>query len=70
MKSWFAPNIAGTGRAVRGGIALALLVTAGFAAAYHASVASVVLGIAGLFVLFEALRGWCAFRACEIRTKL
>jgi hypothetical protein len=24
----------------------------------------------GAFVLFESLRGWCALRACGIRTKL
>ena len=30
----------------------------------------VVLLASGLFVLFESLRGWCALRACGIKTKL
>jgi len=30
----------------------------------------VTLAAAGAFVLFEALRGWCALRACGIKTRL
>jgi hypothetical protein len=26
--------------------------------------------VAGLFAIFEAVRGWCFLRACGIRTKL
>ncbi len=69
MKSFFSRNIDNKGRFVRGLGAVALLVGAGFGFAV-----SVWLGIAllasGLFVAFEALRGWCALRACGIRTKL
>lgn len=69
MKSFFSRNIDNKGRLVRGLGALALLVGAGFGFAV-----SVWLGIAllasGVFVAFEALRGWCALRACGIRTKL
>jgi hypothetical protein len=32
--------------------------------------AAVVLVISAAFLAFEALRGWCAVRACGIRTKL
>ncbi len=69
MKPLFSRNIDNKGRLVRGLGALALLVGAGFGFAV-----SVWLGIAllasGGFVAFEALRGWCALRACGIKTKL
>ena len=33
-------------------------------------IAVVALVAAGLFLLFEARRGWCAIRACGIKTPL
>ncbi|MEI6392347.1 MAG: YgaP-like transmembrane domain [Verrucomicrobiota bacterium] len=69
MKSLFARNISNTGRLVRGVGAVGLLVGAGFS--YFLSVwLGVTLAVFGVFVLFEALRGWCLLRACGIRTKL
>jgi hypothetical protein len=69
MKSLFSPNIGNKGRLVRGVAALLLFVGAGFA--FRASIwLSLVLGASGAFVLFESLRGWCALRACGIKTKL
>ena len=69
MKPLFSRNIDNKGRMIRGLGALALLVGAGFGYSV-----SVWLGIAlmalGVFVAFEALRGWCALRACGIQTKL
>ncbi len=69
MKPIFFRNIDNKGRLVRGFGALALVVGAGFG-----SMLSVWLGLvllaAGVFLAFEALRGWCALRACGIRTKL
>lgn len=69
MKPFFSRNIDTKGRLVRGLSALALLVGAGFGFSV-----SVWLGVAllasGVFVAFEALRGWCVLRACGIRTKL
>ena len=69
MKPFFSRNIDNNGRLVRGIGALALLVGASFG-----FTVSVWLGIAlltsGVFVAFEALRGWCALRACGIKTKL
>lgn len=69
MKPLFSRNIDNKGRIVRGIGALVLLTGAGFGFA-----ASIWLGIAllasGVFVAFEALRGWCALRACGIRTRL
>jgi hypothetical protein len=69
MKKFFSPNIRKSGRVVRGILAVALLIAAGFVFA-HSVVAGVLLLIAGLFVLFESLRGWCVVRACGIKTKL
>jgi hypothetical protein len=69
MKRLFSPNINTTGRVVRGLLALGLFVSAGFA---WSSVRwlGILLAAAGLFVLFEALRGWCVVRACGIKTHL
>ena len=68
MKPLFSRNIDNKGRLIRGLGALALLAGAGFGFSV-----SVWLGIAltssGVFVAFEALRGWCALRACGIKTK-
>ena len=68
MKSIFSRNIDNRGRLVRGLAALALLVGAVFS-----FTVSVWLGLtllaSGLFIAFEALRGWCALRACGIKTK-
>jgi hypothetical protein len=69
MKSFFPRNIDNKGRLVRGLGALALLVGAGFGFTVSAWL-GVALLASGVFVAFEALRGWCALRACGIRTKL
>ena len=69
MRSLFSPNIGNKGRLVRGCGALVLLAAAGFGFTVSVWLGAVLLG-AGAFVLFEALRGWCALRACGIKTKL
>jgi len=69
MKPRFSRNLDNKGRLVRGLGALALLVGAGFGFSVSGWLGGVLLA-AGLFVAFEALRGWCALRACGIRTKL
>ena len=69
MKKLFSPNLNNTGRLVRGLGALGLFVGAGFA--WRVSLwLAVVLIASGAFVMFEALRGWCALRACGIKTKI
>jgi hypothetical protein len=69
MPGFFSPNIDRKGRILRliwgllcviGGLAT------GFAADWITGTA--LLG-AGVFSLFEALRGWCILRACGIKTK-
>ena len=69
MKPLFSANIDNRGRIVRALGALALLIGAvfGFAAFWWLGL---VLLLAGTFVAFEAVRGWCALRACGIKTKL
>lgn len=69
MKRFFAPNIDAKGRLVRGLMGLGLLAGAAFAFAESVWLAAL-LGAAGVFGLFEALRGWCLVRACRIKTKL
>lgn len=69
MKRPFSPNIDNKGRLLRGAIALLLFVGAGFGFA-AALWLGLVLAAAGAFVLFEALRGWCALRSCGIKTRL
>lgn len=69
MKRFFAPNIDRKGRLVRGLMGLALL--AGGAFTFRESLwLAALLAATGVFGLFEASRGWCAARACGIKTRL
>ena len=69
MKSLFSRNISNTGRLVRGFVAVALLLGAGLG--FFVSIwPGVALAVSGVFVLFEALRGWCVLRACGLKTRL
>ena len=69
MKQLLSPNISSRGRLVRGLGALVLFVGAGFGFVVSLWL-GLVLIVSGAFVLFEALRGWCALRACGIKTRL
>ena len=69
MKRLFARNIDNKGRVARGVMAAGLFIAAAFAFRVS-SVLGVVLGVSAVFTLFEALRGWCAVRACGIKTRL
>ena len=69
MKSFLSPNIDTKGRVIRGVGALALLVGAAFGFSVSVWLGLMLLA-SGLFVAFEALRGWCFLRACGIKTKL
>jgi len=69
MKPIFSPNISNKGRLFRGFGALLFFIGAWFA--FDVSMGfGLGLVACGGFVLFEALRGWCAFRACGIKTRL
>jgi len=68
MKKCCATNIGNGGRLLRALAAAALIIGAWLT--YTESFwLSLSLGMSGLFVLFEALRGWCALRACGIKTR-
>jgi hypothetical protein len=67
--SFFKPNLETKGRLLRGVSALLMLV--GAALAFRPLPwLGVALLLSGLFVGYEALRGWCLLRACGIKTKL
>ena len=69
MKKFFTPNINPRGRLVRA-ITAMLLLLAAILLLPHMRRVALALAIGGIFVLFEAWRGWCALRACGIKTKL
>lgn len=69
MNSFFAPNIETAGRAARAAIGLALLLAAWLLRGDVPWLAIALL-VAAIFTFFEALRGWCAFRACGVKTRL
>jgi hypothetical protein len=62
------PNLETKGRIIRAIGALGLAVGAVFAWP-HSRLAAFVLAASGAFVAFEAARGWCALRACGVKTK-
>lgn len=66
--SFLRPNLDPKGRLIRAAIALGL--AAGAVAAWpHSQAAALMMGISAAFVGFEAARGWCALRACGVKTK-
>lgn len=69
MKSLLNPNIGTRGRLARAFGGLLLLVGALFGYRFS-SWLSVTLVFGGAFMLFEAARGWCALRACGVKTRL
>ena len=70
MKFW-SPNLEARGRLARAIIGTLLLLGALLTYFLNGSAfAAVCLAIGGAFCLFEAARGWCAFRACGLKTPL
>ena len=69
MKPFFKPNLDRHGRMARGVIG-ALCLVAGIVVAGDFSLWGLLLVVAGLFAIFEAISRWCVLRACGIRTKL
>lgn len=68
MKKFFAANIDGRGRLIRGSLGVALVI-GGVVLCSHNLVAAIALIISGGFCLFEAVRGWCVMRACGVKTR-
>ena len=69
MNRFFKPNINQRGRIARGVIGTICLIS-GIVTVDFSLPAGLVLVAAGLFAIYEAIRGWCLARACGIRTKI
>jgi len=68
MSTFFKKNIGRHGRMARGMVGAVLLIAGIIMADFRLAVA-LPLVAAGLFCIFEAIRGWCLLRACGMRTK-
>lgn len=68
MAKFFQPNIERKGRIIRAVIGLVLFVAA-LVVGQFVWWAGVGLAAGAAFTWFEAARGWCAARACGIKTK-
>ena len=68
MSRFFQPNISHCGRLARGVIG-ALCLIAGIIVVDYQLWLGLVFVAAGLFAIFESLRGWCLVRACGLKTK-
>lgn len=68
MKKFFAANIDGRGRLIRGILGVILLI-AGVILCWYNLLLAVVVMLYGGFCLFEAVRGWCIMRACGVKTR-
>ena len=69
MSKFFRPNIDRNGRIARG-VMGALCLIAGIIVAGDRSLWGLILVVAGLFAIIEAMSGWCLVRACGIKTKI
>ena len=66
--SLFRSNLDTKGRLIRGTMAVAL--AGGTVLTWpHFRVASIICALFSAFTAFEAARGWCALRACGVKTK-
>jgi len=52
------------------GVIGALCLIAGIILAGDFTLWGLIPVVAGLFAIFESIRGWCVLRACGIRTKV
>ena len=68
MNRFFKPNLNHRGRLARGVIG-ALCLIAGIIVVDYSLWLGLVFVAAGLFAIFESLRGWCLVRACGVKTK-
>jgi hypothetical protein len=69
VKRFFRPNIDHRGRIARGVIG-SLCLIAGIVIVDFQLTVGLIFVVAGLFALFEAVRGWCLARACGLKTKV
>ena len=69
MSNFFRPNITRNGRIARGVIGTVCLIAGIIIVDFNLGV-GLIFVVAGLFAIFEAMRGWCLARACGIKTKI
>jgi asparagine N-glycosylation enzyme membrane subunit Stt3 len=70
MSRFFTKNLDASGRRARGVIGSLVLIAGIIIAGDVLWWVGLIFVVAGLFAIFEAVRGWCFLRACGIRTKL
>lgn len=68
MNGFFRPNLGFQGRLARGVLGTIALIAGIIMADYVLWICLVLVG-AGLFAIFEAVRGWCLARACRMRAR-
>jgi hypothetical protein len=68
VNQFFRPNLDYRGRMARGVIGTVCLI-AGIIIVDFALWLGLIFVAAGLFAIFESIRGWCLVRACGIKTK-
>jgi len=68
VRRFFQPNISHRGRLARGVIG-ALCLIAGIIVVDYSLWLGLIFVAAGLFAIFESLRGWCLVRACGLKTR-
>jgi len=69
VSNFFRPNIGRQGRIARGVIGTLCLI-AGIILVDVKLWLGLIFVVAGLFAIYEALRGWCLARACGVKTKI
>jgi Inner membrane protein YgaP-like, transmembrane domain len=69
VNRFFRPNISHRGRIARGVVGTLCLIGGIITVDYNFWL-GIVLVAAGLFAIFESIRGWCLVRACGIKTKI
>jgi hypothetical protein len=68
VSRFFKPNLNFRGRMARGVIGTLCLI-AGIVLVDYRLWLGLIFVAAGLFAIFESLRGWCLVRACGVKTK-
>jgi len=69
VSNFFRPNIGRQGRIARGVIGTLCLI-AGIITVDFKLWLGLIFVVAGLFAIYEDLRGWCLARACGVKTKI
>jgi len=69
VSQFFRPNLKRQGRIARGVVG-SLCLIAGIILVDYFFWLGLIFVAAGLFAIFESLRGWCLLRACGLKTKI